>query len=188
MKALPVASATIEPAVESCDLMVQPSLTRRDDEPRCYRALKRTAKVKSRYAAGEMHSAPRAEIWVKTSPHGPGYRPNSKISAITEKKRQSIETLAAAFFLHLHSDRTHSRRDLMTTKQQDLGLILKLYELRRDEMMRRARNWYVTEFQPQSAKDIIRLMLSGQEQSAYSRMVTSYWDMAESLVNNGGID
>ena len=55
----------------------------------------------------------------------------------------------------------------MNAKQQDVGLILKLYELRRDEMMRRARNWYVTEFQPESAKDIIRLMLSGQEQSAY---------------------
>jgi len=76
----------------------------------------------------------------------------------------------------------------MTTKQEDVGLILKLYELRRDEMMRRARNWYVTEFQPQSAKDIIKLMISGQEQSAYYRMVTSYWDMAASFVNNGGID
>jgi len=29
----------------------------------------------------------------------------------------------------------------MNTKQQDVGLILKLYGLRRDEMMRRARNW-----------------------------------------------
>jgi hypothetical protein len=76
----------------------------------------------------------------------------------------------------------------MNTKQQDVGLILKLYELRRDETLRRARNWYVTEFQPESAKDVIRLMLSGQEQSAYYRMVTSYWDMAASLVNNGGID
>ena len=76
----------------------------------------------------------------------------------------------------------------MDTKQQDVGLILKLYELRRDEMMRRARNWYVIEFQPESAKDIIRLMLSGQEQSSYYRMVTSYWDMAASFVNNGGID
>jgi hypothetical protein len=76
----------------------------------------------------------------------------------------------------------------MDPKQQDVGLILKLYELRRDEMMRRARNWYVTEFQPESAKDIIKLMLSGQEQSSYYRMVTSYWDMAASFVNNGGID
>jgi len=46
----------------------------------------------------------------------------------------------------------------------------------------------VTEFQPESAKDIIKLMLSGQEQSSYYRMVTSYWDMAASFVNNGGID
>jgi hypothetical protein len=30
-----------------------------------------TAKVKSRYAAGEMHSAPRAEIWVKTRLNDP---------------------------------------------------------------------------------------------------------------------
>src|SRR5262249_11441391 len=57
----------------------------------------------------------------------------------------------------------------------------------RDETLRRARNWYVTEFQPESAKDIIRLMLSGQEQSSYYRMVTSYWDMAASFVNNGGL-
>jgi hypothetical protein len=76
----------------------------------------------------------------------------------------------------------------MNTKQQDVGLILKLYELRRDEMLRQARNWYVTEFQPESAKDIIKLMLSGQRESAYYRMVTSYWDMAASFVNNGGID
>src|SRR5919198_593512 len=75
----------------------------------------------------------------------------------------------------------------MSAKQQDVEVILKLYELRRDEMMRRARNWYVTEFQPESAKDIIRLMLSGREQSAYYRMVTSYWDMAASFVNNGGV-
>ncbi len=76
----------------------------------------------------------------------------------------------------------------MSAKQQDAALILKLYELRRDEMLRRARNWYVTEFQPESAKDIIKLMLSGQEPSAYYRMITSYWDMAASLVNNDGID
>jgi hypothetical protein len=36
----------------------------------------------------------------------------------------------------------NSRRRFMTAKQQDVGLILKLYELRRDEMMRR----YFSEF------------------------------------------
>ena len=76
----------------------------------------------------------------------------------------------------------------MSTKQHDVEVILKLYELRRDEVMRRARNWYFSEFNPESAKDIVKLMLSSAEQSAYYRMITSYWEMASSFVNNDGID
>ncbi|MFN7945187.1 MAG: hypothetical protein U0Z53_07535 [Blastocatellia bacterium] len=76
----------------------------------------------------------------------------------------------------------------MADKQQDTLAIIELYALRRDEAMRRARAWYFTEFNPESAADIVKLMLSGQQQSAAYRMVTSYWDMAASLVNNGGID
>lgn len=76
----------------------------------------------------------------------------------------------------------------MDSKRQDVEIILKLYELRRDELLRRARSWYVTEFNPQSAKEIVRLMLSGLEQSTNYRMITSYWDMAASLVVNGGLD
>ena len=76
----------------------------------------------------------------------------------------------------------------MDSKQQDVMAILKLYELRRDEKMREARAWYFTEFQPESAAGIGQMLLSGQAESAYYRMVTSYWDMAASLVNNGGID
>ena len=76
----------------------------------------------------------------------------------------------------------------MSTKQHDVEVILKLYELRRDEMVRRARNWYFSEFNPESAKDIVKLMLSSPEQSAYYRMITSYWDMAASFVNHGAIE
>ncbi|HWQ31585.1 MAG TPA: hypothetical protein VNQ79_01785 [Blastocatellia bacterium] len=76
----------------------------------------------------------------------------------------------------------------MEAKQADVQAILKLYELRRDGAMREARAWYFTEFNPESATEIVKLMLSGQQQSARYRMVTSYWDMAASLVNNGGID
>lgn len=74
------------------------------------------------------------------------------------------------------------------SKQHDVELILKLYELRRDERMRVARAWFFAEFQPTTAKDIIRLMSSGESPSASYRMITSYWDMAASFVNNGGID
>jgi hypothetical protein len=74
----------------------------------------------------------------------------------------------------------------MSTKQEDAALILKLYDLRREETMRKARNWFFSEFNPTSLQDIINAMMG--EQSAYLRMVTTYWDMAASFVNHGAID
>jgi len=71
------------------------------------------------------------------------------------------------------------------SKQDEAGLILKLYELRRDETMRKARNWFFTEFHPESFADF-RATLFG-EHSAYLRMVVTYWEMASALVNNGAI-
>jgi hypothetical protein len=74
----------------------------------------------------------------------------------------------------------------MSEKHEDANLILKLYELRRDEVMRKARAWYIGEFNPGSLQDIVDVVMG--EHSAYFRMVTSYWEMAAALVNNGGID
>lgn len=76
----------------------------------------------------------------------------------------------------------------MENKRQDAELILKLYELRRDKELREARAWYEHSFNPQSAEDIVNLMLSGFDASAKYRMVTTYWDMAASFVNNGALD
>jgi len=76
----------------------------------------------------------------------------------------------------------------MSDKSQDVALILKLYELRREEGIRRARKWYFTEFDPQNAEDVVKIFISGHDSSAYYRMITSYWEMAASFVNNGGID
>jgi hypothetical protein len=74
------------------------------------------------------------------------------------------------------------------SKQEDTMAILKLYELRRDESMRVARQWYFSDFAPTSALDIIALFRGGERASANFRMVTSFWDTAASLVLNGGID
>lgn len=71
------------------------------------------------------------------------------------------------------------------SKQEEAGLILKLYELRREEVMRKARDWYVLEFNPQSFADF-REAITG-EHSGHLRMVITYWDMAAALVNNGAI-
>jgi hypothetical protein len=72
------------------------------------------------------------------------------------------------------------------SKQEDAALILKLYELRREEVMRKARGWYIRDFNPATIEDFMQAM-SG-EHSGYLRMVVSYWDMAATLVNEGAIN
>jgi hypothetical protein len=42
--------------------------------------------------------------------------------------------------------------------KQDVSSVLKLYELRRDPEMRRARAWYFTDFNPTGAGDCLRLL------------------------------
>ena len=69
--------------------------------------------------------------------------------------------------------------------QEEAGLILKLYELRREDTMRKARDWYFREFNPQTIDDFTAAMFS--EHSGHLRMVITYWDMAAGLVNGGAI-
>ena len=71
------------------------------------------------------------------------------------------------------------------SKHDDAELILKLYDLRREPVMREARNWMFS-FNPTGVQDVIDVLLS--EHSGHYRMVISYWDMAAALVNNGAID
>ena len=74
----------------------------------------------------------------------------------------------------------------MSSEYESADLILKLYELRREQKLRTAREWYTRDFQPASAQDVLDTLRG--EHSAYFRMVTSYWEMAASFVNNGAID
>ncbi|MCM3901310.1 MAG: hypothetical protein ND866_06365 [Pyrinomonadaceae bacterium] len=71
------------------------------------------------------------------------------------------------------------------SKHDDAELILKLYDLRREPVMREARNWIFT-FNPTSVQDVIDTLLG--EHGGHYRMVISYWDMAAAMVNNGAID
>ena len=71
------------------------------------------------------------------------------------------------------------------SKYEDANLILKLYDLRRETVMREARNWFFS-FNPTSVQDVIDTMMG--EHSGHLRMVISYWDMACTFVNNGTLD
>jgi hypothetical protein len=71
------------------------------------------------------------------------------------------------------------------SKQEEAGLILELYKLRRDETMRQARDWFFREFNPESLADFNAAMFGPH--SGHVRMVVSYWDMAAALVKNGAV-
>jgi hypothetical protein len=74
---------------------------------------------------------------------------------------------------------------------QDADLIIKLYDLRRDETMRKARNYFAFEFFPKSVDDVKEIFTNVQkypEQNAYLRQVVSYWEMVAAMVNHGSID
>jgi len=67
----------------------------------------------------------------------------------------------------------------------DASLLLRLYDLRREDKLREARAWFVANFKPKSMADINELCPPGSENNARMRMVASYWDMAASFVAAG---
>ena len=67
----------------------------------------------------------------------------------------------------------------------DANLLLRLYEQRREDKLRKARAWFVAECKPKSFDEWAALCPPGSETNAYYRMVTTYWEMACSLVTSG---
>ena len=72
------------------------------------------------------------------------------------------------------------------SKVESADLIMKLYELRREDKMRDARAWFVAFF-PENTAEIMQAMVNAETSAKY-RMVTTYWDMAASFINHGAID
>jgi len=70
----------------------------------------------------------------------------------------------------------------------DADIILRLYELRREPVMRDARKFITFEFWPNSFEDLGKLFSAGGKEFGYFRQVTSYWDMAISFVARGALD
>ena len=71
----------------------------------------------------------------------------------------------------------------------DAELILRLYDLRREAELRKARHWWVVTFQPQSADDFMKVSGAfGTPENNWLRQVMGYWGIASSLVNNGALN
>ena len=71
----------------------------------------------------------------------------------------------------------------------DAELVLRLYELRREETLRKARRFMVFDFQPKTLEELraVSRDVTSENNSAW-RQVLSYWEMAASLVLRGAVD
>ncbi len=71
----------------------------------------------------------------------------------------------------------------------DAHLILKLYDLRRESEMRKARSWWMAEFWPQNAEDFLKVSGNmGSQENNWLRQVGGYWSMASSFVLQGALN
>jgi hypothetical protein len=70
----------------------------------------------------------------------------------------------------------------------DAEIILKLYELRREAVMREARKWVLGEFWPTTAEEYYAVAAnSAHPQNPFVRQVNSYWEMAAAFVLHGAV-
>ncbi len=75
-----------------------------------------------------------------------------------------------------------------TPTTADAELIMKLYDLRREAEIRKARNWWIG-FWPESADDILKIATAlGTQENAWLRQVGGYWEMAASFVLHGTLN
>ena len=71
----------------------------------------------------------------------------------------------------------------------DAELILKLYDLRREAEIRKARNWWMANFWPENADDYMKVaQAAGTQENNWLRQVPGYWELAASLVVHGTLN
>ena len=77
---------------------------------------------------------------------------------------------------------------MSTPTTADAELILKLYDLRREAEIRKARNWWLG-FWPDTADDIMKVATAfGSQENAWMRQVGGYWELAASFVLHGTLN
>ena len=71
---------------------------------------------------------------------------------------------------------------------EQANLILRLYELRREPVMREARSYVGGEFMPASADEFITIVSTGGKQTGFVLQVYGYWDMVAAFVRHKALD
>src|ERR1700722_4690577 len=136
-------------------------------------------------------SSPRAAVTLRTSPAWK-LAAGSVAASITTREALSNALCTAEEYMTTmlshraaHYDYTVPYMDKPT--HHDVDVILKLYDLRREDRMRKARSWLFG-YKASNAAEHQAACPPGSDQEAYYRMVTSYWDMAASFVTSGAVN
>lgn len=70
----------------------------------------------------------------------------------------------------------------------DAEIILKLYDLRREPVMRQARAWMIGEWWPATAEEFFSVASNPADpHAAWYRQVVTYWEMAAAMVLHGAV-
>jgi hypothetical protein len=76
----------------------------------------------------------------------------------------------------------------MLATPADAEIILKLYELRTESLMRQARAWMTGEFWPATAEEFFAVASNPADpHNAWFRQVITYWEMAAAMVLHGAV-
>jgi len=76
----------------------------------------------------------------------------------------------------------------MAATHEQVNLMLHLYELRRENKLREARDWVSKNFHPKNLEEGMKICPPGSQENAYLRMVLGYWEMVASIANRGLVD
>ena len=77
----------------------------------------------------------------------------------------------------------HLQKDM--PDHHDADLIIRLYELRREAVMRESRSAINREFWPASNEEILTVLRSDHPLNAPFRQVTAYWEMVYGMARHG---
>ena len=76
----------------------------------------------------------------------------------------------------------------MLATPADAEIILRLYELRTEAVMRQARAWITGEFWPTTAEEFFAVSANpAHPHNAHFRQVITYWEMAAAMVLHGAV-
>jgi hypothetical protein len=71
---------------------------------------------------------------------------------------------------------------------EDAQIIMRLYDLRRESEMRKARSWFAGFF-PRNADDLVQVVKgTNTQENAWFRQVSGYWEMVASFVLRGALN